>query len=352
MSKKNTLIILAVFLLVLFVLVLVKIPYKIKTPCRFLAQAEWSLQLNQTEKFFSRYTENIGSLTDQFDLLQFDRLDFVSFRLNPGFEIGQWVQRDDSVGSIYSSENHLRLADLKTRLLALQAELRSIKSGEKASVKAEAQKALEYARAQLAAFKPEFERKKELRQRHLISQQDFEQAEATLRLYRINVDLHNARVSAVKTGEKQEQIDVVRAQLKGLYAQIDLVEEKISNETIVTPISGVITNPRDSTMLCRVEKLDTLVCFIPVPEHQIKYVQIGQRVSIQSNASDVELPVCSVDEIGNRVYFINARPTFIVKSVLKNPDLSIQPGSTGQTAITGPSISLLQLLKRSFARRF
>ncbi|MBD3384976.1 hypothetical protein GF407_08620, partial [candidate division KSB1 bacterium] len=139
MPKKNALIVLAILVLVVFFLIIIKVPHKIKTPCRFLSQAEWSLQLNQTEKFLSRYTENFGTLNDQFDLLQFDRLDFVKFRLNPGFQIGQWVELDDSIGMIYSSENHLRLADLSSRLLTLQAELRSVQSGEKAAIIEEAE---------------------------------------------------------------------------------------------------------------------------------------------------------------------------------------------------------------------
>ncbi len=352
MPKKNALIVLAILVLVVFLLISIKVPHKIKTPCRFLSQAEWSLQLNQTEKFLSRYTENFGTLNDQFDLLQFDRLDFVKFRLNPGFQIGQWVEQDDSLGMIYSSENHLRLADLSSRLLSLQAELRSVQSGEKAAVIEEAEKAFEYAQEQLSAFKPEFERKKELRQRHLISEQDFEQAQATFKLYQINTELHKARLEAVRTGEKKEQIQIIRAQVNGLCEQIKLLEKKISNETIVTPIPGVITSPRDSTMLCRVEKVDTLVCFIPVAEHELKYVEKGQRINIQSNSADIDLSACTVDEIGNRVYIINTQPTFIVKSLLQNPRLAIHSGSTGSAEIIGPSISILELLKNTFARRF
>ena len=332
--------------LVLF-MVLFKLPYTVKSPCRFVAQGEWSLSQLEPDKLSARLVRNDSNKVQSFRLLQFDRQDFIQFALGADIHHGLSVQKGQPIGNIVSSENQLRLANLLGELEKARANLDYLGTGEKKSVQAEARQALEYAKAELAAFLPELKRKRQLYEQALISKEEWEIAEANHELYKLNIALQEARLNVVQSGEKAEGIQLIEADASRLEDQIEVMQQKLAYETVQTPISGVITDSEIETVLCRVSKIDTIVIQIPVEAEQRKYLEIDQRIKIHTLDGYIVF-MGTVDAIGNRARMINGRPMFIVTSQIENPERKLLPGMTGYAKIYCEQVTLFERIRRAW----
>jgi xanthine/uracil/vitamin C permease (AzgA family) len=148
-SLKKSIVLSAVFLLVLIALLTVKTPYTIKAPCRIIAQNEWTLTQIQPDKLSAELVKNDSNIVKYFSLLQFDRQDFVEFSMAPHVFQGMSVNSGDVIGNMVSSENRLLLVELKGELEKAKASLLSLSTGEKEALQAEAEQAIKYTKAEL-----------------------------------------------------------------------------------------------------------------------------------------------------------------------------------------------------------
>jgi len=149
-------------IVLVFLLAVIEYPYAVKSPCRVVAQSEWSLIQLEPDKLSSRLVRNDSNKIQDFTLLQFNRQDFFRFSLSPEIRPGQPVREGQVIGSIVSSENQLILDNLVGELDKARANLEFLSTGEKSPVQEEARHALEYARAELAVFEPQLRRKQKL----------------------------------------------------------------------------------------------------------------------------------------------------------------------------------------------
>ena len=154
-------------------------------------------------------------------------------------------------------------------------------------------------------------------------------------------------MKTTRTGEKAEGIRLIRAEISRLENQIQDMREKLSWETIRSPIDGIVTDAAMDGILCRVSKIDTVVIHIPIGEEQRRYLRLGQAVSIRSFHEPITISG-TVDAIGNQAQIINGRPMFIVSCVIKNPDAKLLPGTTGYAKITCDRVSILEQLRRAW----
>ncbi|MBD3288493.1 hypothetical protein GF337_06775 [candidate division KSB1 bacterium] len=336
----------AAIVLIVLVLTFVKTPYTIKAPCRVVAQHEWTLTQIQPDKLTSKLVKNDSNMVQHFSLLQFDRQDFVEFSLTPQLIQGMPVRAGDVMGKMVSSENRLELVNFKGELEKARASYQSLISGEKASLQAEARKAIEYARAKLNAFEPKLKRSRALYQKELISKEESEIAEATYETLRLNVALQEARLRVLQTGEKEESIRIIEADIERLQDQIEVLQNKMAHEVIKSPIDGVIIDPNlEQGVLFQVSKIDSMVLQIPIKEEKRKYVHQGQKVRFYT--PDRKLSVsCYVQLVGNQVRLVSGRPMVIVNSVIKNPENRLLPGGSGYAKIYCGKISLWKRLQR------
>jgi len=130
----------------------------------------------------------------------------------------------DTVGWVYSNELEQEWVQLRGELATEMASLRLYGTGEKESVIREAQLQLAYAKEQTELQRKEVARLQTLFRKKMVPESDMEVAEATLRLYEIQVDLAEAQLHTVQTGAKEEQIDWVRSRIRSLQNEIEAVE--------------------------------------------------------------------------------------------------------------------------------
>jgi hypothetical protein len=344
--RKFRFVFLAVIVLVFIaVLLQVKFPFSTKSPCLFLAQQEWSLIHDVPDKILAQGIRNDSSSAQNFSLLQFSRQDYVDFSLQPDIKIGCIIKKDQVVATLFSHENQIRVSQTRALLNQAKANLHILAVGEKQPLQEEAVQAVRYAKAAFETFKPEFERKQKMLQEKLISQSDFDSAAAAYQLRGINIELQEARLKALQTGAKPEELDLVRTEIAGLEDEIELLEAKLAADVIKSPIGGIVVEPDCTTILFRVNKIDTLVVHIPIGEELRQYVHKGEPVVIYSYNSPL-IYKSTVKNIGHTAKLINRRPMFIAECIVDNADQKILPGMSGVAKVQFGRYTLLELLDR------
>ena len=336
-------------LCILVVLVLVALFFKfdhvISGPARFVAYSEWSLLNSEQDKLKSQHFYNGARNKNDMYLFHFQRPDFIRFSLNEDLEIGTIVNAGDVVARLSSAEDDIRLAELKGQLEESHASLAALQTGEKDAFQRQASEELTYARAELQAYEPILQRTKELHEKNLVSDQELDIAQAQYDLYKINVDVAEARLQTVKTGAKQEAINVIRAQVNAVSRQIDLLQEKFQAATIKSPITGVLVQP-DNTVgeLCHICEIDSMIVQMPVKTSDVKHVHSGmpfKTYPADSRQSGRDLEVLNVSASAS---MINMQPMFMVTAIAPNTDYAIRHGMTGRAEIHAGKRTLFSMI--------
>ncbi len=349
LSRKSTGLAVVLALAVLFLIsLLVKFETTLKGPGRFVATSEWTLVQVEQDKVQSNLMYNGTKQQSEINLFQFNRPDYVHLKLRQGIFVGSWVEKGTLIANLTSHEDEIRLAGLRGELHQAQANMEALRTGAKEALQQEMSQAVEYAKAQVAAYEPILERQKELYEKQLISEQQYDSARAQYDLYKIQVDLQTARLQAAKTGEKQEALEILQAQINSLSNQLEVLNEKLSAESIRTPISGIVVQPdRSVGELVHICNTDTMVIQMPVRDSKIHSVQMGMTLDANAPGSGERFRA-TVSGISHNVTLVNLQPMFMVNAQLSNPDRRLIHGMTGNMRISTGSTYWWQMLQQAW----
>jgi len=325
---------------------LIKFDHFLKTPCRFVAQAEWKVIQNEPDKIFSVIKRNDSNMVQQFNLLQISRPDYIHYTINDTIYQTGLVKKGDIVARVYSFQDQILLAQLQGLRNVAQADVEVMTTGEKPAIREEAIQTLNHARAQFANFTPQYERVKQLYGQKLASDNEMDIAQATFDLYKVNVALAEARVKVVETGEKSAEIRKSQNELEDYENQIQVLEQKLRSQYITAPISGQVSESLlDSTVLCLVNKVDTMVVQIMLRENQLRYIRPDLPVKVYYNGFRGRVDSTRVLSIGNKAELIYGMPIYIAKARIANNSSDILPGMTGYVKIKAGKMDLVSLIK-------
>lgn len=344
---------LAVLLILVVISLFIKFDHIIRGPARFVAYSEWTLINSEQDKLKSNHFYNGNHYKNDMFLFHFQRPDFVRFSLSEKLHIGTQVNAGDVIAQLISSEDDIRLASITGQLSEVKASLTALRTGEKKAVQQEAQEALTYAQVELAAYEPILQRHKELHARNLISDQALDTTLARYDLYKVNVALQEAHVLSMTTGEKEETISIIAAQIDAIDKQVAIYKKKLDAMTIKSPINGILVQP-DHTRgeLCHVCEIDSIIVQMPLKESDVKHVQVGmpmQALVPGANNSPLEL---SVLDVNKNASIINLQPMYIVMSVAPNVGGHIMPGMTGSVKIYVGKTTLLGKIADAWDRYY
>lgn len=319
--------------------------YTIQGPCYFSVYKEWSLIQDAPGRLMTRFLVNDPPHVQDFNLFQFERQDFIKFSLTSRLKVGDTVHKDDTIGTIYSTENRIRYEKLSGELNVAKANLLNLSTGKKTSVQQEAVRAVDYARTELVSFEPVVKRKRQLFENKLVSPEELELAEAHHRLLKLNVLIAEARLKIVQTGEKPEEIELVKKEISALETQVTAIRSILSDLTIVSPLDGIFMGSQGDTIF-EIAQIDTLVVQIPVDETKIQYLKIGTTLQILVPARAGLVLKGTVNVIDKRSQFLNGRTVFMVRTTIENTGQNLMAGMTGYVRILCGRITLWTFLKR------
>lgn len=328
----------------------VKWPVLFQVPCYFSAVEEWELVQDNPSRLISRLRDNARLKIPAFTVLQFARQDFIRFSLDSGLTSGRPVERDRVLGEIVSSESQILFANLQGQMNRARANLQMLTTGEKEAVQKEAAEALNYAKTQLNVFLPQYERNRKLHQQKLISDEEWELSVKTEELLRQNIQLQDAKLKVVQSGEKREAVRMMEEEVGRFESQIKQLQGKISLGQIRNPIAGVFSTSIGDSVLCRVSRTDSVACTMIVRSDMIPFVREGQPVVVQQWETGFRKTgaVLAVETKGT---LVAGRPEFMVTAVLPNDGGAVRSGMIGRASILTDRASLLERIRRAWNRR-
>jgi len=163
------------------------------------------------------------------------------------------------------------------------------------------QNALVSANYALINYREIFERQKKLREKNLISQQDYEQAENAFRLA-VEQQKIAYQSFAADSIQKQAQLSQIGGSIERLQKNLELIRENIDNLTIKAPMNGQLTsldaetgqakNPGDQ--IGQIDALDGFKVRADIDEFYIARVSKGLHASADVDNKTYDLRVTKV----------------------------------------------------------
>ena len=204
---------------------------------------------------------------------------------------------------------------------------------------------LERAEADVAVAKLAFDRIKKMRDERLVSEQEYDQAEADWKMKTANVEAARKRVAQVQ-------------------AQTDSTRDDLTKTTVISPMDGVVTNlPKEAgemvigalsfspTVIMTVADLSIMECEVMVDETDFRNLRVGQEAKVKVDALEGLELKGEVTEIGASALVRgsgsqattqttasantgNQPKDFKVTITIKDPPQNLRPGLNATADIT------------------
>lgn len=286
---------------------------------------QWVLFAGTNGQIMHTQIDLVAGVSHIYETREFSRGDDVRFKIKPEILTQPLVNKNDTIGVIYSNEIRMLLNATRQDLAVKQALLNSYLTGMKEAEVALAEKKLEYAKIDAELQQRLFERQKELFDQEVIADQIYEDQKRLSKLKQAQVEINKAELVSARTGEKPENIELVKAEIEKIKTQIRDLEDKLERQTILSPITGIFQNSYAADTLMIIESVDELIIKMPVTLKDRARVFNGQRV-VSTVLGQKQPFESEVVHISNHINSTGGRQTFIVTAVIRNNQGELLPG--------------------------
>lgn len=347
-AKRTSILLLVAIGVLVLVFLPIEIPRSIDMQGRIVPAREWLLVKDATGRIMTLMNDRSRGVTQSFDLNQFEREDAVQVRLASFVQPGASVRAGDTVGVISSSDTERLLAQLQGELDAATAALDVMRTGEKAALVKEAEERLEYARRQLEGHVATVERMRSLRDRGIISSQEFEPIETTGRLHQASLAMAEAQLQTVTTGAKASEIHLGTKNISSLEKQIVALGQKLERYLLCIPFDGVIYTTSTSDTLVLAGESSSYAVVFPVLWKDHRSLKSGMTLSVRVNGvGEIQGRVASINQF---VHSIQGEQ-FVVATVLLPPS-GLLPGLQATCSVPQEPLVLRSYLGNVFRNMF
>jgi len=217
-----------------------------------------------------------------------------------GLDIGHEVKRGEPLVQIDPAEFKLSLEVAKADLALVMAELKNLLAWKRDEEVAQIRAQLKEAEALVARTQADLKRSEQLLERNATSDSDHEAVVAAAAAAEAAKEQAEAALAMALSGPTAEQIEVAKAKLRTVEAEVAVRQEKLDKTTIRCPYDAVVTERYVEvgdrvTAMPRVEIMeimdpDILFAEISVPEKYQGKVKLGQEVEVRATGIDRPLP--------------------------------------------------------------
>ena len=335
-------------LLIIFLLLPIKIPYSIKAPGKILPSKEWIVSKGPDGRLITILNDNKLGVSQNYTVSQFERGDAIQFSLRPNISSGTPINKTDTVAIIYSNEIERQFIQLKGELEVAKSSLNTYTTGEKQSIVKEEKERLEYMKKQAEEQRKVFNRVEALYQKNLISLEEYEVSKGTADLNNINIAIAQAHLQSIESGEKKEQIDFIRSQIQSLQKQLDVLQKRFKNYTLISQVTGIANRSLGADTLLVVSDTTEFVVMMPVKWEDRNYLSLNQRIILKfpDNSTSEEAVLVKIDK---SIHALNGGQVFLITAKLLQKPLDILPGLMIQCSIQCEPVRPIQYLTRIFS---
>jgi len=339
-------VIIGIVLATLFI-IFVEIPLHISTIGRIYPQAEWKIEKSNSDELITSLNNYLTTKAGVIKSFIFDRGDVVNLEINSSFQNGKFVNIGDTIGIIHSANLEDRLVELNGNLAKSKVILKSYKTGEKQSLIAEARQNVIYEQLKTAEQQTIVKRMKELLQKNLISEEEYEIAQSTLNLYKAQINIAEAKLRTVTTGAKKEIIEQVTADIKFYEEQLNILHKKKKEYNLISPIKGRVMRFFNSDTLLLLQDVSAMLITIPIKLSDYQNIKIGQKGILSMPEISLKQEI-KINQIDSTVAILNNQQIMYIHARINRINKKIYPGMFVKCKIYCSNINLIEYIKRTF----
>jgi len=153
---------------------------------------------------------------------------------------GDRVNVGQPIARLDDAEQQAQLALRRAELAAAEAQLAELTAGSRPQEIAAAAATLRSAEADRDRVRLDFARQDELRKKQVISDRDFETAQAQLKVAEARVVEAGERLKLLQEGPRVETIRQARARVEQARAAVALAQTQLDNTRLTSPLAGVV----------------------------------------------------------------------------------------------------------------
>lgn len=314
MSKKNiTITSVAAAIIIIVLLLPITLPMSIKVPCKISPAYTWVVEFgNDGNVLTTLHNSQSGSIESSFSAVP-ERGDSYEFKLLKDSDVN-WVEKGDTIGLIQSNLLSQEYAALTGRLSTSRATLNVLMTGEKESLVKQAQQQLNAAIENAEYLNKIYANKKQLFEQNLISFEENELYRSQAKQAEIDIAAKRAYLESIQTGSKQEQINLVKNEIRAIEQELKVLNDKLESYVIVAPIKGNVNAYNSADTILTVNSPENIL-FIPVSWKYQSLLQDG--LSIELHIADFESVNYSVIKVTNEIQQFNGEQ---VLTLIAKPD--------------------------------
>lgn len=349
-KNKKIIILAAAVGLLIFILLPIKIEYTIDSAGKVVPAREWSLIRGTDGNLITSLLNNKNGITDNYSVTQFQRGDAAKIEINNRISTGSLISPNDTIVKIFSNDINKEIAELRTELNSEEAMLNVLSSMEKKEIIETEKENVVYAGRQLIEQQRLYERKKKLFEGNLISREEYEIAEGAVALFKINLDIAKQRLAVVESGAKPEEINMVRAKINDLRNEISILQKKMSDHIILSPVPGVVCRSFSADTLLTVQDIEELIILIPVQVKEIKELKLNQGVRVTFAGSNDKYRGTIINW-ERSVRTVNQKQYVVAAAAVENSSM-LFPGVSAECSIFISDMLLRDYLYKEFLSIF
>ncbi|MFK8104864.1 MAG: HlyD family secretion protein [Saprospiraceae bacterium] len=329
------------------VFVPVELPYAFDSTAKVYPLQKWVLQKSPDGSLISSLHNYKTGLMKDYASYQFDRGDVVNIKFNENQILGTKVDSGTLIANITSNSLQEDIVQLKNRIAIERANLTKELAGQKPETIRKGEEEVILAKQQLDLERKYFDRAEQMFKEGLISRAEFEDKENNFKGAQIRVELAQKNITVLDTGEKPEQISLIRTRINALDKEIAFLQNTSNNYTITSPIGGKVrfeTDLQGDRLI--IEDSTEHILFIPVKLEDRDFVGLDSKVELKVLGSD-SIVLAQLIEVSNKVEVIYNNLVVLAKASVKGSAGLLSTGMPIRCKVTCGSVTPKEYLKRA-----
>ncbi|MBN2062173.1 MAG: efflux RND transporter periplasmic adaptor subunit [Deltaproteobacteria bacterium] len=206
--------------------------------------------------------------------------------------LGDWVEAGAIMALLDPEELEAQFAQAKAALEVHRAKLAQMETGTRPEEIAQAEDLLTKAKAALKEAENNFNRSKDMLERNIISERQFESDELAYTVAKADLGSAQERLKMLRTGATKEDRDALKAQVRQAEAALELARIRLSYTRITSPLKGTVSQRFFETgdlampgkQLFTVVRMESVKAIISFQENQFGYLKEGTLAHVRVSA--------------------------------------------------------------------
>ncbi len=328
------------------VLTLVKAERHVGSICRVEPSARFTVITSSSGTLETELAESLGQQRRERSILLAVSADFSAVKYALRVAEKDSVHAGDTILVLVSNLVQANLEQKKSERDRAVAERNLLLSDPKRDQVLGLRAEIDEIEAQQENKLAERDRAKQLLEKGLIAQEQYDAAETQVKVLDAQHAAKSSELALLISGPKAEELAIKEAEIAGLDANIQFLRSQMEASVVITPIDGIVSQVNRGEVLVEVAGLNPVRVDLDVSEEDIADVAIHDEVTLKVRPYPFERFEGHVSRIAIDADTLSGTPRFKVHTEIANPGLMLKPGMTGYAKISCGKRSVISLMFR------